>query len=99
MYVVTEKVYSSMILTKTSFCFSNLTLPYLSNPVHYSLQVWTRRGLLLTDPVERGLRVVEITLLTEPLQPEVQVILMYLTKNTKNEIFMGVRWQLWGKQI
>jgi len=35
-------------------------------------KVWTRRGLLLTDPVERGLRVVEITLLTEPLQPEVQ---------------------------
>ena len=35
--------------------------------------VWTKRGLLLTDPVERGLRVIEITLLTEPLQPEVQV--------------------------
>merc|ERR1719167_1411891 len=28
-------------------------------------QVWTKRGLLLTDPIERGLRVVEISLLTE----------------------------------
>jgi len=28
-------------------------------------QVWTKHGLLLTDPVERGLRVVEITILTE----------------------------------
>jgi len=28
-------------------------------------QVWTKRGLLLTDPVERGLRVIEISLLTE----------------------------------
>merc|ERR1712156_773042 len=35
--------------------------------------VWTRRGLLLTDPVERGLRVVEVTLLTEPLQPQHQL--------------------------
>jgi len=30
-------------------------------------QVWTKRGLLLTDPVERGLRVIEISILTEPL--------------------------------
>ena len=30
-------------------------------------QVWTKRGLLITDPVERGLRVIEISLLTEPL--------------------------------
>lgn len=29
-------------------------------------QVWTKHGLLITDPVERGLRVVEISLLTEP---------------------------------
>ena len=29
-------------------------------------QVWTKHGLLVTDPVERGLRVVEISLLTEP---------------------------------
>ena len=28
-------------------------------------QVWTKRGLLLTDPVERGLRVVESPLQTE----------------------------------
>ena len=28
-------------------------------------QVWTKRGLLITDPVERGLRVIEISLLTE----------------------------------
>ena len=31
-------------------------------------QVWTKRGLLLTDPVERGLRVIEIAILTEPVQ-------------------------------
>ena len=36
-------------------------------------KVWTKRGLLITDPVERGLRVIEITLLTEPLHPDVQV--------------------------
>ena len=29
------------------------------------LQVWTKRGLLITDPIERGLRVVEISVLTE----------------------------------
>lgn len=28
-------------------------------------QVWTKRGLLITDPIERGLRVVEISILTE----------------------------------
>jgi hypothetical protein len=34
-------------------------------------QVWTKRGLLITDPIELGLRVVEISLLTEPaLQPQ-----------------------------
>ena len=38
-------------------------------------KVWTKRGLLITDPVERGLRVIEITILTEPLHPEVQVVL------------------------
>ena len=31
-------------------------------------QVWTKRGLLITDPVERGLRVIEISLLTAPHQ-------------------------------
>lgn len=30
-------------------------------------QIWTKRGLLITDPIERGLRVIEISLLTEPL--------------------------------
>ena len=38
----------------------------LENISHLSLQVWTKHGLLITDPVERGLRVVEISLLTEP---------------------------------
>jgi len=34
-------------------------------------QVWTKRGLLITDPIELGLRVVEISLLTEPaVQPQ-----------------------------
>merc|ERR1719154_466690 len=34
-------------------------------------QVWTKHGLLLTDPIELGLRVVEISLLTEPaVQPQ-----------------------------
>ena len=30
-----------------------------------TLKVWTKRGLLITDPIERGLRVVEISILTE----------------------------------
>ena len=38
----------------------------LVNVFHTSSQVWTKHGLLITDPVERGLRVVEISLLTEP---------------------------------
>jgi hypothetical protein len=41
-------------------------------------QVWTKRGLLITDPIERGLRVVEISILTEqanqqPNPPDWQV--------------------------
>ena len=28
-------------------------------------QVWLKRGLLITDPIERGLRVIEISILTE----------------------------------
>jgi len=28
-------------------------------------EVWAKHGLLLTDPIERGLRVIEISLLTE----------------------------------
>ena len=35
-------------------------------------QVWTKRGLLITDPVERGLRVIEISLLTEAGPPAPQ---------------------------
>ena len=31
--------------------------------------VWTKRGLLLTDPIERGLRVIEISILTELAAP------------------------------
>jgi hypothetical protein len=38
----------------------------LVNVLNTSSQVWTKHGLLITDPVERGLRVVEISLLTEP---------------------------------
>jgi len=34
--------------------------------VEQNEQVWTKRGLLLTDPIERGLRVIEISILTEP---------------------------------
>ena len=34
-----------------------------------SFIVWTKRGLLLTDPIERGLRVIEISILTEPATP------------------------------
>ncbi len=34
--------------------------------VEQNEQVWTKRGLLLTDPIERGLRVLEISILTEP---------------------------------
>ena len=41
--------------------------------IYIFIKVWTTRGLLITDPVERGLRVIEITLLTEPLHPELQV--------------------------
>ena len=38
---------------------------------YFKIQVWTKRGLLITDPIELGLRVVEISLLTEPaLQPQ-----------------------------
>ena len=33
-----------------------------------SIMVWTKRGLLLTDPIERGLRVIEISILTEPAE-------------------------------
>ncbi|XP_076043159.1 golgin subfamily A member 7 isoform X2 [Oratosquilla oratoria] len=29
-------------------------------------QVWAPRGLLITNPIERGLRVIEISVLTEP---------------------------------
>ncbi|XP_040574460.1 golgin subfamily A member 7 [Lepeophtheirus salmonis] len=29
-------------------------------------RVWTKRGLLITDPIEKGLRVIEISVLTEP---------------------------------
>ncbi|XP_045103502.1 golgin subfamily A member 7-like isoform X1 [Portunus trituberculatus] len=29
-------------------------------------RVWTPRGLLITNPIERGLRVIEISILTEP---------------------------------
>ncbi|QQP38583.1 Deoxynucleotidyltransferase terminal-interacting protein 1, partial [Caligus rogercresseyi] len=29
-------------------------------------RIWTKRGLLLTDPIEKGLRVIEISILTEP---------------------------------
>ena len=35
-------------------------------------QVWTKRGLLITDPIERGLRVIEISLLTELATPSNQ---------------------------
>ena len=34
----------------------------------FKFQVWTKRGLLLTDPIERGLRVIEISILTEPAE-------------------------------
>ncbi|XP_059098320.1 golgin subfamily A member 7-like [Tigriopus californicus] len=34
--------------------------------VEQNEEVWTKRGLLITDPIERGLRVIEISLLTEP---------------------------------
>ncbi len=37
--------------------------------VEQNEQVWTKRGLLITDPIERGLRVVEISILTEPATP------------------------------
>ena len=37
--------------------------------IELSLQVWTKRGLLITDPIERGLRVIEISILTEPATP------------------------------
>lgn len=36
--------------------------------VEQNEQVWTKRGLLLTDPIERGLRVIEISILTEPAE-------------------------------
>ena len=36
--------------------------------VEQNEQVWTKRGLLITDPIERGLRVIEISILTEPAQ-------------------------------
>ena len=29
-------------------------------------RVWKPRGLLLTNPIERGLRVIEISVMTEP---------------------------------
>lgn len=38
-------------------------------PFLISFIVWTKRGLLLTDPIERGLRVIEISILTEPATP------------------------------
>ena len=28
-------------------------------------KVWTKKHLLITDPIERGLRVIEISILTE----------------------------------
>jgi hypothetical protein len=37
--------------------------------VEQNEQVWTKRGLLITDPIERGLRVIEISILTEPATP------------------------------
>jgi hypothetical protein len=37
--------------------------------VEQNEQVWTKRGLLITDPIERGLRVIEISILTEQAAP------------------------------
>ena len=37
--------------------------------VEQNEKVWTKRGLLITDPIERGLRVIEISILTEPATP------------------------------
>ena len=41
----------------------------LHNQTDPNEQVWTKRGLLITDPIERGLRVIEISILTEPATP------------------------------
>ena len=37
--------------------------------VEQNEKVWTKRGLLITDPIERGLRVIEISILTDPATP------------------------------
>ncbi len=34
--------------------------------------MWTKKHLLITDPIERGLRVIEISLLTEQATPTTQ---------------------------
>ena len=49
-----------------------LTGGFATTDSAYLLQVWTKRGLLLTDPIERGLRVIEISILTEPANPPSQ---------------------------
>ena len=70
-----------MIVVTFSGCMACLTayIIYFCAETHYEKclkkvsrfiheqneQVWTKRGLLITDPVERGLRVIEISLLTE----------------------------------
>ena len=55
-----------MFTSRTSRWERKTNISNKSYPNYPNYQVWTKHGLLLTDPVERGLRVVEISLLTEP---------------------------------
>ena len=60
------------LLSKMSKVFSfviNFTNYNNYETILNSFIVWTKRGLLLTDPIERGLRVIEISILTEAATP------------------------------
>lgn len=82
MYAEAEKANCSTFCEGCMACLTAYVI-YFCSETHYEKclkkvarfvveqneQVWTKRGLLITDPIERGLRVIEISILTEPATP------------------------------
>lgn len=82
MYAEAEKANCSTFCEGCMACLTAYVI-YFCSETHYEKclrkvarfvveqneQVWTKRGLLITDPIERGLRVIEISILTELATP------------------------------
>merc|ERR1712083_865117 len=82
MYAEAEKANCSTFCEGCMACLTAYVI-YFCSETHYEKclkkvarfvveqneKVWTKRGLLITDPIERGLRVIEISILTEPATP------------------------------